>query len=600
MKKEMALLVLLSLFTTQSFSVSLRDSVEMALANNPDIIAERKNQEAYRKYVDERKGKYLPTLDLEAYVSEESTNDDRDSVDSDGNWFDKNGYKASIIFRQYLYDGGLTPSQVAETRYQEIANKHRSYYAIENTILETIKTYNSLVESDEKLYLTAGMIKTNEDNLATAKEKEEISGEVLETYQVSSKLNFVTDRYLEEQESKNTKVADYVRYVGAEPIGKVCRPTIDETHIPKTLKDAIELAVLKNHKILEQIQKIKLQREKIAQYDANFLPSLNLELKASIDKDLELDEDGISKSKYARINFNWNLFNGNRDKIKSEQEEIFLKEQKKTLDEITNEVVAEIKSLYSRYYKYKERIKVFSKYVEANMNIVEVYRNEFEAGTRTFVDILNAESEFYESSKNLIELEHSALNNYYDLMFNLSRLSDVILSSSNQDCALVEPRKIEYNPKKQNKDTRDELEGLISKSDSELITRELGLNLDDSKKKRLDEELLEKASMDTMRLVGFKYKSFLDAPKNYFTINLATKNSMLIANKYIKNNNLGENAFAFEFGSNKKSTKILYGIYSSKTEAKKVMKSFNEEVLSAKPYVDNIKKHQTLYSKYNL
>ncbi len=586
-KKLMLAGLCLSVLATSSFSVSLRDSVEKALNNNPDIIAERKNQEAYRKYVDEREGRYLPTLDIEAYL--ERSGEDRDydvGTDTKGN---EDGYKASVIFRQYLYDGGLTPAQVAETKFQEEANKHRSLYAIENTILETVKAYTGLVQFDERLALSSDMIKTHEENLVTAKEKEEISGEVLETYQVSSKLNFVTDSYIEEQDFKETGVATFVKYVGEEPDGKLCRPMIDETKVPKTLKDALEIAILRNHKILEQIEKIKLQREKKAQYDATFLPSLNLELKASIDQDLELDENGKVEDWYGRLNFNWNLFNGNRDKLRSEQEAIFIQEQKKTLDEITNEVVAEIKSLYGKFYKNKKRVEALKKYVDANVNIVGVYRNEFEAGTRTFVDILDAESELYSSTKGLINMEYVALNNYYDLMFNLSMLSDAILSSSNQDCASVEPRKINYTPEKKNKNTKSELDGLISTSDSDIISKELGL----------DNEVTETASMDAMKMATTEYKSFLEAPKSYFTINLATKNGMAAASKYINENNLGNDAFAFEFGPRMKSAKVLYGIFSSVKEAKAAMKSLNSNILSGKPYIDNISKHQALYSKYN-
>lgn len=600
MKKEFVLLSILSLLATSSSAVSLRDSVEIALTNNPDIIAERKNQEAYRKYVDDREGFYLPTLDIESYLetNEQKRYYNDGTPDSKS---DEDGYNAAIIFRQFLYDGGATPSRVAEMKHQDLANKHRSLYAIENTLLETVKVYNSLVQSNERLKLTANMIKTHEENLVTAKEKEEISGEVLETYQVSSKLNFVTDNYIEEQDTKDTSVADYVKYVGIEPEGKVCRPAIDETKVPETLKEAIEIAVLSNHRILEQIQRIKLQREKIAQYDATFLPELNLELKASIDKDLELNERGTQKDAYARLNLNWNLFNGNRDKIRSEQETIFLQEQKKTLDEITNEVVAEVKSIYGTFFKNKKRIEALKKYVEANMNIVEVYRNEFEAGTRTFVDILDAESELFNSSKSLINMEYAALESYYDLMFVLSKLSHTILSSGNQNCDNVKDRVIEYKPKKQDKSNQSELEGLISTSDSALITKELGLdsNLDESKELALDEKLSETASEDAMKLATSDYKSFLDAPKNYYTINLATRNGMNDASKYIKDNNLGDKAFAFEFGPQMKSAKVLYGVFSSIKEAKEAMKNLNSKVLEGQPYVDNIRKHQALYSKYN-
>ncbi len=589
MKQKIALTgICLILLTSFSYAASLRDSVEKAINTNPDIIAEKKNQEAYRKYVDDREGLYLPTLDIEAYLETSKIEKDYDDATPDTKG-DEDGYNAAIILRQYLYDGGSTPSQVSEVKHQELANKYRSFYAIENTILETVKAYTGLVQSDEKLALTNDMIKNHEENLVTAKEKEEISGEVLETYQVSSKLNFTIDKYIEEQSVKETGIAQYVKYVGEELNGSICRPTIDESKVPETLKETIEIAVIRNHRILEQIEKIKLQREKIAQYDARFLPSLNLELKASIDDDLELNENGTQKDRYARLNLNWNLFNGNRDSIRSEQETIFLQEQKKTLDEITNDVVAEIKSLYTKFYKNKKRIEALKKYVVANVNIVEVYRNEFQAGTRTFVDILDAESELYNSRTSLINIEYAALNNYYDLMFNLSQLTDTVLSSENQICDNVSPRVFAYTPKEQDKQSRFDLDGLISNIDSSIISKELGL----------DKEIEETASSDAMKMATSEYKTFLDAPKNYYTINIATKNGMAAASKYIKDNNLGDNAYSFEFGPNMRSAKILYGVYSSIEEAKVAMKSLSSVVLANKPYIDNIRKHQALYAKYN-
>ena len=595
MKKEYILVgVCLSILTSSLSAVSLRDSIEIALNNNSDIIAERKNQEAFRKYVDDREGLYLPTLDIEAYLEDAviRKNYDDNTVDTKTK---EDGYNAAIIFRQYLYDGGETPSQVSEMKHQNLSNKYRSLYAIENTILETIKVYTSLVQYNERLALSESMIKTHEENLATAKEKEEISGEVLETYQVASKLHFVTDSFIEEQDLKDTGIAQYKKYVGKEVQGEVCRPAIDESTVPASLNEAIEIAVLRNHRILEQIEKIKQQREKIAQYDARFLPSLNLELKASIDDDLQLDENGTQKDRYARLNLNWNLYNGKRDSIRSEQEEIFLQEQKKTLDEITNDVISEVKSLYSKFNKNKKRVEALKKYVDANVNIVEVYKNEFQAGTRTFVDILDAESELYNSAKGLINMEYSALNNYYDLMFNLSMLSDSILASSNQNCANIEKRVIDYTPDKQNKTTVSELDDLISSADSSIISAELGLD----KSLLEDKELSKSLSNDSMSASNFEYKSFLEAPKSYFTINIATKKGINAAKNFIQENRLGSDAYAFEFGPNKSNAKVLYGVFPSVKEAKSAMRRLSENVLAGKPYIDNIKKHQFLYAKYN-
>jgi adhesin transport system outer membrane protein len=284
-------------------AVSLKDTISKVMVNNPTVLAELQNQKGYKKYVDDTEGNYLPTVDLDAYLESGKESIDRKSSSTGGQWSRKDGYNAAITFRQYLYDGGITPSQVSQARHEELANRYRSFNAIETTVFEAVKIYTELVKSDEKLKLTKNMVETNEENMNTAKENEQISGEVLETYQVASKLHFVADRYVEEEDKKDTAIASYVRYVGSKPKGNTCRPVIDETKIPKTIEEAIRLAILNNYKIQEQIEKIKTQREKIAQAKGEFLPKLNLELRASIDKDLDLTEDGTTKKLIFKIKF---------------------------------------------------------------------------------------------------------------------------------------------------------------------------------------------------------------------------------------------------------------------------------------------------------
>ena len=46
-------------------AVSLKESVNKVLATNPEIIAEKNNQEAFRKYIDERKANYYPRIDVD-------------------------------------------------------------------------------------------------------------------------------------------------------------------------------------------------------------------------------------------------------------------------------------------------------------------------------------------------------------------------------------------------------------------------------------------------------------------------------------------------------------------------------------------------------
>lgn len=602
------------LASTSLHAISLKDSVEKVLVTNPEVIAEKNNQKAFRKYIDERRGDYYPRIDIDGTIEKSSTDKSYDSSANarginDGS-DQESGYNFGIALNQMLYDGDLTPSRVREAKHNELANKYRTRMNIENVVLETINAYTGLVQYTELLSLTKGMIVTNEENLQIAKEKESISGEVLETYQVDSKLNFVKEKYLEEKDLKSSKVSTFKRYIGVDANGNECRPSIDLNKVPTSLQKAVELAVLRNNEILEQIERTKAQREKIAQADAAFLPNLNLELKALKDNDLSLDEEGKEDQVFGRINLAWNLYNGGGDYAVSKQEELFLAEQKDRLDALTNKVVESAKVNYQRFMKNKDRIEVLKKYVTANENIVDVYKNEFEAGTRTFVDILNAQTELYEAKKSLVNREFDLYSNYYEMLNNNAMLSESVLSSEAQACSAgidtsvtnsaVAVEKVDEVAQMLEEETTTEIK-------KEEVSDELNVLLGDDVAQTVNEEKAIVNPTETVPAViipadeqYIEYSSFLDASGKSYTINITTTKGLAKANEFVASKGLDSTqAYTYEFGPGMKSAKVIYGIFDSVKEAKEAISNFPKEIKAGKPYIDNISKHQKLYKKYH-
>jgi adhesin transport system outer membrane protein len=578
-------------FFASSFlhAASLKESVERVLSTNPEVIAERNNQEAFKKYIDERKANYLPRIDIDGRL-EKSNSDKRYDQPNSNNYVNgsdqEDGYNVGIALNQMLYDGDLTPSQVREAKHNDLANKYRSDNNIENVVYETITAYTGLVQYDEMLGLTKDMITTNEENLQIAKEKEAISGEILETYEVDSKLSFVKEKYLEENDLKSSRISTFKRYVGIDPTGNECRPKMDLSKIPNSLQQIVELAVLRNNEILEQIERVKAQREKIAQADAKFLPNFSLELKALTDNDLSLNEEGIENQVYGRINLAWNLYNGGGDHAVSKQEELFLAEQKERLDAVTNKVVESLKVNYQRFLKNKDRISVLKDYVVANENIVEVYKSEFESGTRTFVDILDAQTVLYEAKKSLVNREYELYKNYYDILFSLSMVTDTVLDPKNDVCSdekalnnIVSEQKLAA----QNNNESSDLKALLGDEPTEI---------------KKAEPLVVPTKMPIEN--KSEYATFLEAPAEYYTINITTTEGLENAKEYVSANGLDKNSsYTYPFGPEMKSAKVIYGIFKSVKDANIAMENLPTSIRVNKPYIDNISKHQKLYSKYN-
>lgn len=604
---------LISSISMASFSnlnaQSLRDSVEKTLNINPAIIAEYLDREAYKKYVDQEEGDYLPTLDFEAFTEKSKTYNDPDRTPPAEGWTEKDGWNAILKLEHTLYDGGLTPSEAAEFRYKFYGNNYRSTQEVESIVLDTVNAYNDLVRTQELMALSKNNIKIHEDYLIIAKEKEEISGEILETYQVNSKYHFILDRYLEQENEKNQALSLYRKLVGEELNDNICRPQIDDRFIPKTLEEAIELGLRRSYKVKEQIEKIKEQREKIVQSESAFSPTILFQLQAQADNDLELEENGSQDIYRARIFMSWNLFNGGKDYHATEKEKLFLMEEQKKLDVITEEVTDEIKSAYRTFQNYKKRIENIEKYVDDNYNIVKVYKKQLADGTRTFIDILNAESELYRADIDKIDQDFEFINSYYQVLFNMSVLSDTILMQKNQTCGkyLFTPRVEETKQNKEDDKLSDELLNMFGenppakdekKTDEVKSTEQkaeeapvLDINIDD----RLESiyEGSEEKSKETVE--NNKPVNKTDLKK--YTVNMGNFKTEEEVKSFIKRYSLTDTEY-YKWGKNGENIKLLYGSYDSVKNAKEAMSYLDKKVLSSGVYVDGMKKHEKLKIKY--
>ncbi|UTJ06925.1 TolC family protein [Arcobacter roscoffensis] len=609
----------LSFFLATSLNaITLKETVLSVIDSNADVLSEKFNKEAYKKYVDEEKGDYLPTLDLDAFIEESKTTLNRDSQANDPTTAKKDGWNAILRFEQVLYDGGRTPSEVEEFRHSYISNKYRSDRRVEEIVRSAVDSYLNLVKYQELIDISTHSVNVHDDYLVIAQEKEEISGEVLESYQVNSKKHFVIDRLMEQKIDNTNALNTYEQLTNQEISGNICRPIINEKLIPKTLEKTIEETIRTNTKILEVISKVKEQRENYIQSNAANLPNLKFQWQMSWDDDLAEPEDGREDINRVRLILNWNLFEGGKTKIAKQREELFLKEQQKVLDNTIKEVVNEVKTSYKNYYAKKAKIENLKKYVQDNKNIKEVYLKQLEDGTRTFIDILNAESEYFRSQIDSIEEEYELFAIYYDLLMQRNILSDSIINSKIQVCPTFESISVKAKEdKKVNKEKEEKL-------DSDLIDLlDNGLSEEKEEKKpelnntNLDEEINnlifeeipasyiskdEKSDSlnleDDLQIEEKNNVLIENSPilQGKYTINIATLKSDEDIQTFLTKMKL-DNKNIILYNTNNR-TKVLYGNYETSSEALDSLKKFSLELLEKNVYIDTLEKHRKILKKY--
>ncbi len=430
--KFIAFLLLISLNLN---ATSLRDAVEETINTNPDIVAEHFNKKAFRTNIDEQKRDYYPTLDFATFVEESHTyNDYEGNTKSGKDDAGKDGWNATLKFEQLLYDGGKTPNEVELYRHRYNNIKFTSKEKVEDLIFQIVNTYTQLVSYQELIALDNVKINIHKKYLQQAKDAEKISGEKLDTIQVKSKINAIMDNYLEQEVNQQKAFSAYKKLSGKKLTGNICRPILDEKLIPKSIDDAIEIALRKNNVIRAQRSMIKEQKARARVSQSSFRPDLKFQVEGSWDNDLDLAENGQRDIYRMRFQSNWNLFNGGKDSVVHERERIFILEQRKILDSIKDEVIDKIKGSYNTYYKIKDRLKNLQEFINVNNEIVEIYNLQLQDGSRTFLDLLNAEAELFRTKVLYIQTEFTLYNEYFSMLKALDMLSDVILIQNNQIC----------------------------------------------------------------------------------------------------------------------------------------------------------------------
>lgn len=420
-------LALLSVLVVSSNATTLKDVVKHTLNKNSDILSKSYNNESFKKYIDEQEGGYYPTVDLNASIEARNTNEDP------GNDTNQSGYSASLTLSQMLFDGGRTSSLVDEAKASYESNQFKNSNDVENIVLDSVNAYLNILKFEERIQATNSNISNHNKYLEIAVQTEIINGAILDKVQTKAKINQAKVTLFEEMNNKESAYSSFKRNVGMRIDSNMCKPAIDETMIPESFDSLLKTALKSNYSLQEQSKNIELQRALVKQSDARFSPNVNLNLSANIDDDLTT-EDITTNSYVAAVELNYNLYNGGSDKAGNEKERLALKEAQQKYDVVSKAIEDELKVAYETYKTAKKQANELKELIVNNQQIISIYKDQFDAGTRSFIDVLNVEADLYSSKINLINTEYSMYQSYYSILKTLSSLKTEVLKSSQNKC----------------------------------------------------------------------------------------------------------------------------------------------------------------------
>ena len=400
---------------------NLKAVAQQAVLNSPEVTSKWHNLKAAEEEIGVARGSFLPRVDLTAGGGRESLTLPSPSQRTE---YTRTGYLLSL--NQMIFDGFATRNEVRRLDKARLVRYYELLDASENTALEAARAYLDVLRY-------RALVTLAEDNYVQHKATYEQVlrrtqsgvGRRVDFEQAGSRLALAEINLTTETANLHDVSARYQRLVGSPPPAGVVAPGALSSALPANAKQAIDTLYQKNPSLLAAIENIES-----AQYDVNarraaYLP--RLDFRASTDNTNNyLGVDGDRKYNVAELVVSWNLFNGGADRARERQ----YAERRNIALDLREKACRDTRQTLLIAYNDVRRLTEQSAYLTTQVSLLEktlvAYRDQFNVGQRTLLDLLDTENELLSARRNTVNANNDLSLSYLRTYAGMGTLLEVL------------------------------------------------------------------------------------------------------------------------------------------------------------------------------
>ena len=388
---------------TQNTSPSgLSAAVQKAITNNPEVTARLNALRAASNEQDVAKGGYLPSLDLSANVGRDSSRITSRSPESQS--LNRNG--VALTATQVLWDGQSTRKEVDRLGHARLTRYFEFMSASEDTALEAsrayldVQRYRKLVELAEDNYVQHKYA----HNQLQSKVKAGV-GRGVDSEQANARLSLADSNLTTEVANLHDVSARYLRVVGDAPQAGLPAVANMNKGIQPRNADAVNQALARNASISAAVENLRSVQSQASERDSAFQPKVQARVRSGVGKNF----DGIANEKRdttAELLLNWNLYNGGSDRARVRQFADLVNQAADQRDKACRDTRQTMAIAHNDIKKLQDQLASLDRNVIAIEKTRDAYRQQFDIGQRSLLDLLNAENELYTAKRSYANAEY--------------------------------------------------------------------------------------------------------------------------------------------------------------------------------------------------
>jgi outer membrane protein, adhesin transport system len=375
---------------------ALRLAAQKAIESNPELSARLNALRASNAAVDVAKGGWLPRVDLEAGVG---TSTDRISTRTPQSESQSRS-SVALNLTQVLWDAQVITSEINRAGHEKAAKWFEWLDAIETTAVEAARAHYDVVRYRSLLSLAQESLAQHRTVAALMQSRVAAGvGRGVDLEQSNARLALAETNVTTEAANLHDVTARYVRVVGERPAERIGRAAPITSAMPQSETQAIQTAIQSNPGVSAAIEGVRAARAaNDARKGAAWQPRVEARVRAGSGRNF----DGVLDQKRdasAEIALNWNLFNGGADQARIRQSAAQIDQAADLRDKACRDARQVASIAYNEMLRYTEQLQMFNRNVQATEKARDAYRQQFEIGQRSLLDLLNSENELYTAKR---------------------------------------------------------------------------------------------------------------------------------------------------------------------------------------------------------
>ena len=425
-----------SLLSSSLLGLTLKESVIEVMNTNPIVTERLKNYRATQQDLTIAESEYYPSVDFRASLGYNNAGALKSSGDGDWNHAvtdeQYNNYETSLILTQNLFDGFSTTSKVD---YQEARILAAAYNYVEKSndlAFKMTSAYLNVVRSYELLQTARENVQINEEIYNNVKDLFD-SGLTTdsEVKKIESALSLARSNLVVQRNNSRDTEYSFRRVLGRMPIvSQMSRPELNIS-MPDSIERAALYAINHNPSLLVSRYNIKGAQALHTQTQKDFYPKIDLELAQNYNDADKLNRFNQPDDRFsARLVLSYNLFRGGADKAAAQREISKINQEIEIKRDLKRQVIEGLDLSWNAYEMIAQQLIDLKDYSRFSEKTLELYKEEYDLGRRSLLDLLSAQNDVINSRSQIIIAEYDHLLAKYRILDAMGLLPMAIVGDT--------------------------------------------------------------------------------------------------------------------------------------------------------------------------